>query len=99
MSKLLQELQDQYKEYVDERDARKLLIVDINDLRLQHQDYLAMKEGGSDSEAEEDPFVLRMALRFACSLLREDVFNALCDRCVEQSGGLYGDFMADVCRV
>lgn len=61
-------LRDEHKKFRDECDARKLLINDINDLRNHQEDYLASKQSSTDQEVEEDPVLLKIALKKA----RED---------------------------
>lgn len=64
--KLQDELSNQYQLYRDERDARKLLQSDINDLRYQQEDYQMSQK--QSTEVEEDPVMLKIALKKA----RED---------------------------
>jgi len=61
VSKLHDELANQYKMYRDEKDARKLLQSDINDLRYQAEDYQMSQK--QDAEEEEDPVMLKIALK------------------------------------
>lgn len=70
VAKLQDELAAEYKRYRDERDARKLLQSDINDLRYQQEDYLMSQK--KENEEEEDPVMLKIALKQA----REDEKNA-----------------------
>ncbi|WAR12866.1 TXIP1-like protein, partial [Mya arenaria] len=63
VSKLHDELANQYKMYRDEKDARKLLQSDINDLRYQQEDYQMSQK--QDTEVEEDPVMLKIALKKA----------------------------------
>ncbi|XP_052229726.1 translin-associated factor X-interacting protein 1-like isoform X2 [Dreissena polymorpha] len=66
VDKLRDELANQYKLYRDEKDARKLLQSDINDLKYQQEDIkMAQKQ---EAEEEEDPVMLKIALKKA----RED---------------------------
>lgn len=59
--KLQDELATQYKLYRDERDARKLLQSDINDLRYQQEDYQMSQK--QENEEEDDPVMLKIALK------------------------------------
>lgn len=59
--KLQDELANQYKLYRDERDARKLLQSDINDLRYQQEDYQMSQK--QETEEEDDPVMLKIALK------------------------------------
>lgn len=62
--RLQDKLQEEYRKYRDEFDARKLLVSDINDLRYQQEDYLVSKQSLQDAqEAQEDPVTLKIALR------------------------------------
>ncbi|XP_048254732.1 translin-associated factor X-interacting protein 1-like [Haliotis rufescens] len=71
--RLQDKLQEEYRKYRDEFDARKLLVSDINDLRYQQEDYLVSKQSLQDAqEAQEDPVTLKIALRKA----REDEKSA-----------------------
>jgi len=66
VSRLEQDLAAQYLRYRDEFDARKLLIADVNALRHQNEE-LSLSAGKSNAESneahEEDPVMLRIALR------------------------------------
>ncbi|KAL4234843.1 Translin-associated factor X-interacting protein 1 [Mactra antiquata] len=66
VGKLQDDLANQYKLYRDERDARKLLQSDINDLRYQQEDYQMSQK--KEDEEEDDPVMLKIALKRA----RED---------------------------
>ena len=59
-------LQEEHQKFRDECDARKLLIADINDLRYQQEDYLASKHSSTDQVEEEDPVMLKLALKYVC---------------------------------
>ena len=59
--KLQDELAAQYQLYRDECDARKLLVSDINDLKYQQEDYIMSQK--KESEEEEDPVMLKIALK------------------------------------
>lgn len=61
VAKLQDDLANQYKLYRDERDARKLLQSDINDLRYQQEDYQMSQK--KEDEEEEDPVMLKIALK------------------------------------
>jgi len=61
VSKLQDELANQYKLYRDERDARKLLQSDINDLRYQQEDYQMSQK--QENEEEDDPVMIKIALK------------------------------------
>lgn len=61
VAKLQDELANQYKLYRDERDARKLLQSDINDLRYQQEDYQMSQK--QENEEEDDPVMLKIALK------------------------------------
>ena len=61
VNKLQDELASVYKQYRDERDARKLLQSDINDLKYQQEDYQMSQK--QDTEEEEDPVMLKIALK------------------------------------
>lgn len=61
VSKLQDDLASQYKLYRDERDARKLLQSDINDLRYQQEDYQMSQK--KEDEEDEDPVMLKIALK------------------------------------
>ncbi|XP_045191892.2 translin-associated factor X-interacting protein 1-like [Mercenaria mercenaria] len=83
VSKLQDDLANQYKLYRDERDARKLLQSDINDLRYQQEDYQMSQK--KDDEEEDDPVMLKIALKKA----REDE-RAASQRLSEMEAN-YGD--------
>ena len=57
-------MREEHQKYRDECDARKLLIADINDLRYQQEDYLASKASTTQTEVEEDPVMLKLALKY-----------------------------------
>lgn len=61
VAKLQDDLASQYKLYRDERDARKLLQSDINDLRYQQEDYQMSQK--KEDEEEDDPVMLKIALK------------------------------------
>ena len=63
VTRLQESLQEEHQKYRDECDARKLLLSDINDLRYQQEDYLASKQTTSEQEVEEDPIMLKIALK------------------------------------
>lgn len=52
-----------YQQYRDEADARKLLVADYNELKLQQMEG---EEGGAESEGageeREDPTILKLKL-------------------------------------
>ena len=62
MTRLQDELAAEYKRYRDERDARKLLQSDINDLRYQQEDYQMSQK--KEQEEEEDPVMLKITLKW-----------------------------------
>ncbi|XP_066569657.1 translin-associated factor X-interacting protein 1 [Amia ocellicauda] len=66
VSRLQEELAAQYLLYREERDARKLLVADISNMRCLQEDQKSPKQ---EVEAEEDVVRLRLALRVA----REDL--------------------------
>jgi len=66
VSRLDKELASQYQRYRDEFDARKLLIADVNELRHQNEELLAVKtkpHTETQDADKEDPVMLRIALR------------------------------------
>lgn len=67
VTKLQDELATQYKLYRDERDARKLLQSDINDLRYQQEDYQMSQK--QENEEEDDPVMLKIALKWVLQTL------------------------------
>ena len=65
VERLQDELEEMYRRYRDEGDARKLLVADINDLRYQQEDYLMSKQNQQDAEsAADDPVILKTALKW-----------------------------------
>ncbi|CAH1779147.1 unnamed protein product [Owenia fusiformis] len=68
VERLQEELAAEYLKYRDECDARKLLVSDINDLRYQQEDFLMGKQQQSEEKDEDDPVMLKIALKQA----RED---------------------------
>ncbi|KAH9502680.1 Translin-associated factor X-interacting protein 1 [Bulinus truncatus] len=61
---LKKKLEEEYKKYRDECDARKLLVADINDLRYQQEDYIASKNAALlNQDTEDDPVIMKIALQ------------------------------------
>ncbi|XP_076449888.1 translin-associated factor X-interacting protein 1-like isoform X1 [Babylonia areolata] len=66
VSRLQETMREENQKYRDECDARKLLIADINELRYQHEDYMASKQNATEQTGDlEDPVMLRIALNKA----------------------------------
>jgi hypothetical protein len=64
VERLEEDLASTYLRYRDEYDARKLLIADMNELRVQHEETLAAKNSAEALQGEkEDPVMLRIALK------------------------------------
>jgi len=62
VSKLRKNLAEEYLRYLSERDARKILIADLNELRYQRED---MSLAQSPGIWGEDPVKLTLALKMA----------------------------------
>lgn len=74
VSSLEQELASSYERYRDEYDARKLLISDVNELRIRNEELMAARGHVETQDADkEDPVMLRIALRL---VIRS--FNCFC---------------------
>uniref|UniRef100_A0A2C9L3Q9 Uncharacterized protein n=1 Tax=Biomphalaria glabrata TaxID=6526 RepID=A0A2C9L3Q9_BIOGL len=64
VNNLKKKLEEEYKKYRDECDARKLLVADVNDLRYQQEDYIASKNAAlMNQDTEEDPVIMKIALQ------------------------------------
>ncbi|KAL8570488.1 hypothetical protein ACOMHN_034523 [Nucella lapillus] len=72
VTKLQETLKEEHQKYRDECDARKLLVSDINDLRYQQEDYLASKQTATEEEVEEDPVMLKIALKWAKQIITKE---------------------------
>ena len=73
VEKLQDELAAEYLRYRDECDARKLLLVDINELRYEKEDAMERSKAMQEASANnEDPVTLKIALTRA----REDEMAA-----------------------
>ncbi|XP_067930159.1 translin-associated factor X-interacting protein 1-like [Watersipora subatra] len=62
---LQEKLSKQYGEYRDQADARKMLVLDINELRYRQEDLLMQQQAANQYASGEDPTTLRIALKRA----------------------------------
>ncbi|XP_067933736.1 translin-associated factor X-interacting protein 1-like [Watersipora subatra] len=63
VERLEQKLSDQYDKYRSEANARKLLVSDINDLRLQQEELILQQQQASNRDESEDAGLMRIALK------------------------------------
>ena len=49
--------------FVLQADAKKLLVMDINELRYRHEDLLMQQQAASQYASGEDPTLMKIALR------------------------------------
>ncbi|KAF6022920.1 TSNAXIP1 [Bugula neritina] len=65
VDELQEKLSNEYEKYRDQADARKLLVLDINELRYRQEDLIMQQQAANQYASGEDPTMMKIALRRA----------------------------------